>query len=697
MIGSNLLGIAFLAAVVLVGAITIGLILARLYQRASKDRAFVRTGLGGQKVVMDGGAVCLPVFHELIWVNMNTLKLEVHRSGADSLFTKDRMRVDVIVAFFVRCIPTVEGIANAAQTLGQRTLDPEALKELVEDKFVDSLRAASVSMTMQELLDKRQDFIQGVQNAVAEDLMKNGLELESVSLTRFDQTQKQFFNADNAFDAEGLTGLTEATQRRAKERNEIEQNTQVAIAQKNFEATQQKLDIEKNQRFATLVQQQEIASREAEQQAQVASNQAQRKREAEQARIDAERQVKEAEVLRDQAVRQKQIDSERTIQVATIEQQRTTEIANQEKAIVVARKSEEQSQAEARANEARAENVKAEQLVITAAAVAEAQRKKEVELVEAQREAQKQAIAVTVAAEADRDAAQNHALAVTTRATANLRNYEAEAEGQKRLNEARNILSSALIDFDLTKERLRTIPQALSETVRPLEKIGDVKIIDLGGGLAGRGGGGNGVATGPVGGPMDGLLGSLLAYRANAPVIDRLLAEAGFDSGSNPLQALVSATQSSAPHSATHAELPGPVTPVQLQNMPTQLKAEIHAALQEWTEALGRGHDETAVTALYDKEATVLATLDPKPLETPAEIAGYFHKLTQNPELKATVQSEKIDLFGDAAVASGLYTFSYSKDGQRVELPARYTFVYRKTPHGWAIVRHHSSALPEAH
>src|SRR5215467_15115070 len=171
---------------------------------------------------------------------------------------------------------------------------------------------------------------------------------------------------------------------------------------------------------------------------------------------------------------------------------------------MVARKSEEQSQAEARANEARAENVKAEQLVITAAAVAEAQRKKEVELFEAQREAQRQAIAITVAAEAERDAAQNRALAITTRAAANLRNYEAEAEGQKRINEARNSLSSALIDFDLTKERLRTIPQALSETVRPLEKIGDVKIIDLGGGLAGRAAaGGNGLATGPAGGPMD--------------------------------------------------------------------------------------------------------------------------------------------------------------------------------------------------
>ena len=120
MIDNNLFGIAFLAAILLIGAVTIGLILARLYQRASKDRAFVRTGLGGQKVVMDGGAVCLPVFHELIWVNMNTLKLEVHRSGADSLFTKDRMRVDVIVAFFVRCIPTVEGDEFVFDQLLQR-------------------------------------------------------------------------------------------------------------------------------------------------------------------------------------------------------------------------------------------------------------------------------------------------------------------------------------------------------------------------------------------------------------------------------------------------------------------------------------------------------------------------------------------------------------------------------------------------
>ncbi len=51
---------------------------------------------------MSGGAIVMPIFHEIIPINMNTLKLEVSRSTIDSLITKDRMRVDVVVAFFVR-------------------------------------------------------------------------------------------------------------------------------------------------------------------------------------------------------------------------------------------------------------------------------------------------------------------------------------------------------------------------------------------------------------------------------------------------------------------------------------------------------------------------------------------------------------------------------------------------------------------
>ena len=66
-----------------------------LYLRSSKERAFVRTGFGGQKVVMNGGALVLPIVHEVIPVNMNTLRLEVSRGREQAIITKDRMRVDV--------------------------------------------------------------------------------------------------------------------------------------------------------------------------------------------------------------------------------------------------------------------------------------------------------------------------------------------------------------------------------------------------------------------------------------------------------------------------------------------------------------------------------------------------------------------------------------------------------------------------
>lgn len=161
-----------------------------LYRRASAEQAFVRTGLSGQKVVMSGGAIVMPIFHEIIPINMNTLKLEVSRSTIDSLITKDRMRVDVVVAFFVRVKPSVEGIATAAQTLGQRTLSPEDLRMLVEDKFVDALRATAAQMTMHELQDTRENFVQGVQNTVAEDLSKNGWNWKAFHLPTLTRPRK---------------------------------------------------------------------------------------------------------------------------------------------------------------------------------------------------------------------------------------------------------------------------------------------------------------------------------------------------------------------------------------------------------------------------------------------------------------------------------------------------------------------------
>ena len=534
----SLIQIGVLSGIVLLALIIIGFIFSRLYKRATKETAFVRTGLGGQKVIMDGGAIVLPVFHEIIPVNMNTLKLEVERRQQESLIAKDRMRVDVVAAFFVRVKQTSEAVSTAAQTLGQRTLNPDSLKALVEDKFVDSLRATAATMTMQELQDKRREFVQAVQNAVAEDLEKNGLELESVSLTKLDQTDKKFFNPDNAFDAEGLTRLTQETETRRRERNEIEQTTEVQVRLKNLEATREKLSIEQHQELATLEQQRQVATARAEQQAQVAQQEAQRSREAEevkieakrqvdQKRIQAERQVQEAEIEKTLGVKTRQIEADRQTQIAEAAQRREVEIALADTQIAVADKSKDQSLAEAQANEARAEAAKAEELVKTAREVAVAEREKQIQLIEAQQTAEQAAIATKVAATAEKDAAMDRAEAIRVEADAKRAAAVAEAEGLKAINAAHNSLSADQVALRIRTLMLEKLPDIISEAVKPMEKIESIRVVQVNG-L------GAGVPPG-VGGTVDGVTlpdqvaNAALKYSVQKPLVDSILREVGLN------------------------------------------------------------------------------------------------------------------------------------------------------------------------
>ena len=174
---AHLIQIGVYAVILLFLLLTFGVIITRLYKRASKQIGFVRTGFGGEKVVMNGGALVLPVLHETMPVNMNTVRLAVERKNSDALITLDRLRIDVKAEFYVRVRPDSAAIAMAAQTLGARTMQPEALKDLVEGKFVDALRSVAAGMTMNQLHEQRADFVQKVQQVSSSDLAMNGLEL----------------------------------------------------------------------------------------------------------------------------------------------------------------------------------------------------------------------------------------------------------------------------------------------------------------------------------------------------------------------------------------------------------------------------------------------------------------------------------------------------------------------------------------
>jgi uncharacterized membrane protein YqiK len=535
--GSFILG---LIVVVIVVAIAIWL-LNWLYLRSSKERAFVRTGMGGQKVVMNGGAFVLPIVHEVIPVNMNTLRLEVSRGRDKALITKDRMRVDVISEFYVRVQASIEAISAAAQTLGQRTMQPETLKELVEGKFVDALRTVAAEMTMEEMHEKRGDYVKRVRAAVAADLLQNGLELETVSLTQLDQTAMEYFNPSNAFDAEGLTRLTDQIERRKKIRNDIEQDTMIQIRNKNLDTERQTLEIDRDLEYARLSQERELEVSRAGQRTEVARERAQKEQEAERAQIAARETVDLARIAADQAVDQARIAREREIEALEIARRQAIEIAEQQRAIAISEQSRAQSIAAAAADEARAEAVAAEERVFTARDMEAAERRKSIEMISTRQQAEQEALRLTIAAAAEREAAEDRGAAIRAEAEAEsdadkIRSiaarirHEMEAEGMRLMNEAQNLLSPDARQSALRLKLVEKIEAIVRESGRPLERIESIKILQVDG-LAGGGSGGGGVGGSGEGGFADNVVNSALRYRAQAPLVDQLLSEIGIDQG----------------------------------------------------------------------------------------------------------------------------------------------------------------------
>ena len=557
-----------MALVVVGGALVllvfITMVVARLYTRASKEVSFVRTGAGGQRVIMNGGTIVLPVFHEIIPVNMNTLRLDVRRANEQALITRDRMRVDVQAEFYVRVQPVEESIANAAQTLGRKTMEPDSLKELVEGKFVDALRSVAAEMAMEELHEQRTNFVQKVQQVVTEDLLKNGLELESVSLTGLDQTSKNHFNPDNAFDAEGLTKLTEEIEARRKKRNDIEQGTQVMIERRNLEAEQQKLEISREGEYARLAQEREVEIRRASQQAEIASERAAKRQDAERAdliaqknieetRIQSDREVAERRIEMEQDLRERDVARERAVETAEVEKAKAIRLSEQDREIAVASKSKEQSLAEKEADEARAAAAQAKEKVATAREVEIAERKKQIELVEAAREAEREKIDKTTAALAEKEAAEDladakrtlanaeadkerigaeaHAAAEKLRAEGAAERYRVEAEGKRAINEASNTLSAEQIAMQVKMEIIKALPEIIAQSVKPMEAIEGIRIVQVDGLNGGGSKGGDG-SSGGDGNLADQVVNSALRYRAQAPLVESILGEVGLSGSS---------------------------------------------------------------------------------------------------------------------------------------------------------------------
>ena len=620
MTGADAIAIIILLTIVIAVAVYL---LHWLYRHSSKDQSFVRTGSGGERVVMGGGALVIPIIHDITVVNMNAVPVEIRRTGEASLITRNKMRVDLVAEFMVRVIATEEGVSTAARTLAARTQDPMALKEIIQGRFIDAMAAVAATMTMEEIHQDRTGYIARVADLAGRTLGANGLELENASLTALNQSDISVFNPSNAFDAEGLTRLTEEIEDHRKARNRIENEARIDIKLRDYEAEQRALEIDRDLEYARIDQTRAIEIRKATQAAEIEVERSQSAISITQSKVRAEEEGERIRIARDQSVQSDRIRADSDIRTLEIERAKDTElteiasrtrleteriqtrsqvevdriakdeaiaqaeIAKQQKvklaetvslrrvedaAIVANRELEELrvaaskyidrfvieqdmeiaiadkarliavtnkaiEEAVALANEADARKLQAvaEEQVETVRAEQSAARTKRVEIIAAESAAERDALRTVSAAQADKQAVEQRALAEMAEAKAAGVRYETDAAGNRKLNDAENMRSDESRRSAIYEHLVKTLPQIIRETVKPMENIESIKILHVDGlpGLnspsetGGAGGGGN---------VSDQVVNSAMKYRTQVAFVDGLMEEIGL-----PLKGLGSA------------------------------------------------------------------------------------------------------------------------------------------------------------
>ena len=298
-----------------------------LYRHSSKDQSFVRTGSGGERVVMGGGALVIPIIHDITVVNMNAVPIEIRRQGEQSLITKNKIRIDLVTEFSVRVVESNEGVRTAARTLGARTQDPIALKEVIQGKLIDAMSTVVASMTLDEIHEGRQHFISQVSDIAREAVIQNGLELESASLTSLNQASLSYFDERNQFDAEGMTLIVKETEARRKLRNEIENETKVEISTKDFEAEQRIIEIDRELEFSRIDQARDIEMKRAKQASAIEMERSQSQIAITEAHVRTEEESERFKINKMQALEQARIASENEVKSLAIQRGTETEVS----------------------------------------------------------------------------------------------------------------------------------------------------------------------------------------------------------------------------------------------------------------------------------------------------------------------------------------------------------------------------------
>ena len=519
----------------------------RVYVITPNNEAFVRTGGIVRKrktVILNGGCIVLPGFHELTRVPLREISIDVERTGNLAVRTQDYLRANMRVTFYV-CINAKEEdvLVSAARLSKQGRISETDIKDALEKRADDAIRAAAKRKSIAEIDSDKLGFADEVLNLIQQDLKKVGLTLNNIAISEIEESDT--YDENNFFDAQGVRLRTETIQKSIKQKLEVELsiqkqkrelqlNTKVEIEEQELSAEQKslklakakeeaKLDQAKEIEFLKAQQAQEIQAAQDKELAKVEQNKILQEKVVEEEKIQQKLSIKQSQIVADIELEEKnkalkvartqqqqeaeiaEINRQKTInasqlkaQVAVAEAQQESKIAQEAAAIAIANKERERLAAEA-------ERTQAEEAVSTAQAVEQAQREQRLAIIDAEKDAKQKQIADQNVVEIDvfrrrrqaeiaRQAAELEAESIRTLAEANRYKALAEAQGKQALIEAENALSNANRTAELIKLLMPTLSEQLPEIMKALAPqpgvLGDAKVFAFpGGGMGAEGSG----------------------------------------------------------------------------------------------------------------------------------------------------------------------------------------------------------------
>lgn len=504
-----------LAVVIFIVAVLVGIwFFQRFYAKATLETALVRTGMGGRRVLTDGGCIALPILHQVQRVSMQTAAIEIVRHGRDAVLTADQMRADISMEFELRIAPDTDSIATAAQAFGHRIArSGDAIAEVLTGSLINAVHSAAAARGLTEIHLNRAGFTKDVADMVADHADRLGLALVSASLISVDQSDLSGRDENNAFNATGMRRLAELVAEERKARIAIETSTEVAVREHRLSQHQRQVALQQAEREAEIAQKEHLARLEAEAESRSAQARAEAHRASEAVRISEERLTKSAQVANDEALRK--------AEMTALMELEEVKIANNIK-LSQARTKEAKSKADE--EEARVQVILAAENVQAQKERAIAQREREIAKLKQDRDIELEDARVksdvsTLLARAQADAA-----AKTAAASADKDAMEAQAAGQAALNTAENTLSDAVIRMRIEERKLDKMPEIMTQMMKPVEKIDSIRINQIGG----MGSGGNGQAEG-VDGAFGAAMDQILGMAVRLPAMKQMGDEIGLD------------------------------------------------------------------------------------------------------------------------------------------------------------------------